>query len=255
MSNYIEETNKKYQRPIGIDTVTKSNVFDPLVQQVGLWSSYNNFPITDIKLSGSRAKGTAISLTSDLDIFISLSSSNTETLGNIFNSLYNYFNKPSYNCRKQNVSVGITYGGMKVDLVPGCRQSQYGDDHSLYKSRQNTWTKTNIDAHINIVKDSSRIPEIVAAKIWRHRHTLDFPSIFLELVTINALKNKSTFDHDSNFLGLLEYFCDNIHAVTIIDPANSNNIISNDLTLAEKRIIANQAGLSRNEKSWSSILW
>jgi hypothetical protein len=78
--------------------------------------------------------------------------------------------------------------------VPGKRQDQYGNDHSLYKRKQNSWTKTNIDTHISIVKNSGRIIEIAATKIWCAEHNIDFPSIFLELVVINALKGHSKND-------------------------------------------------------------
>ena len=254
MSNYIETINKKYQRPIGIDATTKITVFDTLEQQIKMWANCNGYSLTDIKLSGSRAKGTAISLASDMDMFISLSSANTASLGTIFNSLFTYFNT-SYLCRKQNVSVRVTYNGLNVDLVPGKRQSQYGCDHSLYKSKQDTWMKTNVDEHINIVKNSPRAPEIVAVKIWRQRHNLPFPSIFLELVIIEALKNKGTSDHDTNFLSLLDYLHGNIQTVRIIDPANTNNILSNDICASEKKAIADKARESRSKKSWNEILW
>ena len=105
MSNYIEATIKDYQRPIGLDITTKTMVFDPLEQQIKIWANRNEYSLTDVKLSGSRAKGTAISLASDMDMFISLSSMNTASQSTIFNSLYTYFNTPSYSCRKQNVSI------------------------------------------------------------------------------------------------------------------------------------------------------
>jgi len=255
MSNYIETTNNKYQRPIGIDMTTKIFVFTPLEQQINRWAYINDYLLTEIKLSGSRAKGTAISKASDMDMFISLSSSNTAPLGTIFNSLYSYFNTQTYSCRKQNVSIRVTFGGLNVDLVPGKRQHQHGNDHSLYKSKHDSWLQTNIDEHIRVVKNSSRIPEIIAAKIWRYRHNLPFPSIFLELAIIKALLYKDTSDHDSNFLSLLEYIRDNIQTVNIIDPANSNNVISNDLTSAEKKMIADKARESRNKQNWNEILW
>ena len=190
MSNYVEGIVKKYKHPIGLDVVTKNMLFDPLDQQIQQWAYINNLSLTDVKLSGSRAKGTAISLSTDLDMFITLSSSNTETLKNIYNSLYTYFSQLGYICRKQGVSIGITYNNKDVDLVPGRRQDQYSGNHSLYKYRQDSWTQTNIDTHIRIIKDSYRTEEIVAANVWRYRHKLNFPSIFLELFTIEALKLK-----------------------------------------------------------------
>jgi len=254
VSDYVEPVVRKYKRPVGIDTITKLTVYDPLETQIRVWAAGNYLSLTDIKLSGSRAKGTAISLSSDIDIFISLSSTNSSSLGSIYDSLYSYFNARN-SCRKQNVSIRVTYNNMKVDIVPGKRQDQYSNDHSLYKSKQDSWTKTNIDKHVSLVKDSNRIVEITAAKIWRERHSLDFPSILLELVTLEALKNKGTTDHDSNFLALLDYFRDNIQTIRVVDPANTNNVISDDLTSAEKQAIASQARKSRNEQYWKDILW
>ena len=255
MSNYVEQIVEKYRYPEELDSVTKSTVFNPLADKIRQWTSVSNLPLINVGLSGSRAKGTAVALSTAFDVFISLSSSDDTPLEDIYNSLYAHFNQPSYNCRKQNVSIGITYGGKSVDLVPGRRQSQYGDDHSLYNRKQSSWMKTNISEHIRMVKNSNRIIEIAAAKIWRHRHSLEFPSIFLELVTIQALKNHRVAEHDNNFLSLLDYIRDNIQSVRIVDPANSNNIISDELTAADKKTLSAQAGKSRNEEKWASIIW
>jgi hypothetical protein len=255
LSNYVEDIIKKYKHPIGLDTTTKNTVFDPLETLIRKWAFNNNLSLADIKLSGSRAKGTAISLSTDLDMFISLSSSNTTSLKDIYNSLFDYFNQPGFYCRKQNVSIRVTYNGKYVDIVPSRRQSQYGGDHSLYKRKQDSWMQTDVDKHINIVKNSNRIEEIAAAKIWRYRHNLDFSSIFLELVTIEATKNMGTTDHDSNFLYFLNFIRDNIQSVKIVDPANTNNVISDDLTIAEKKVLSDQARKSRNEQYWKDIIW
>ena len=255
MSNHIINTNKKYQHPRGIDYTTQIMVFDPLVQEIKSWAYSEGYFLDDITLSGSRAKGTAISLTSDLDMFISLSPSNTATLKEIFNSLFYWFNKIQYSGKKQNVSIQVTLRELKIDLVPGKRQNQHNNDHSIYKSTDDTWMQTNVNEHINIVKYSSRISEIVAAKIWRHRHNLPIPSILLELITIEALKYKDIYDHDRNFLFLLEYIRDHIETIRVIDPANTNNIISNDITINEKYLISDKAGECRNAQSWAEILW
>jgi len=257
MANYIEQVNKKYQHPVGIDKTIKEKVFDPLEHHITSWAYRNSISLTDVKLSGSRAKGTAISLTSDMDVFIYLSSSNTLTLKSIYNSLYEYFasNKVSNACVKQSVSIGVRFNGMNIDLIPGQRQTDYHGDHSLYKSEQDIWTQTNIDKHINIVRNSHWVPEIVATKIWRHCHKLSFPSILIELITIEVLNEKGTTDHDKNFVLLLGYLKDNIQKVKIIDPANKDNIISNDITAGEKKKIAEKARESRTKKFWKEILW
>jgi tRNA nucleotidyltransferase (CCA-adding enzyme) len=78
--------------------------------------------LNDIQISGSRAKakGTAINISSDLDLFVSLKSTTNNTLKEIYDSLFSYISSSKgINCRKQNVSIGINYGGHSIDLVPG----------------------------------------------------------------------------------------------------------------------------------------
>jgi hypothetical protein len=41
----------------------------------------------------------------------------------------------------------------------------------------------------------------------------------------------------------------------IVDPASTNNALSDDLTQAEKQRVAAQAGQSAREQSWGSIIW
>jgi len=205
--------------------------------------------------SGSLAKGTAISLTSDADIFISLSSSTPSTLQEIHNTLHTAFVQRGYAPRKQNVSISIEVNGYKVDLVPGKRQNQQDNYHSLFRHKLNTWTQTNVDVHITHVKNSNRIREIRLAKIWKALHGLDFPSFYLEMLVIDALSGYKYDDLPTNFCRVLEFIRDELPARQYIDPANTNNIISNDLTESEKNAIAYQANESRAKRSWGEIVW
>lgn len=199
-----------------------------------------------INISGSRAKGTATNLTSDMDLFISLSSNTPITLKEIYNSCYNCLRENINNVRKQNVSIGVTmnfFGGdcISIDVVPAKRQSQYGNDHSLYKNKYDTWVKTNIDTHINQVVNSGRQFDIVALKIWRDLNKIDFPSIYLECFSLEYLRGKPLAHCTSNFYHLLNSIALNIEEKTIYDPANSNNILSNELTKTEKTKLARYA--------------
>jgi tRNA nucleotidyltransferase (CCA-adding enzyme) len=73
--------------------------------------------------SGSIAKGTAVSLSTDADIFISLSSTTPDPLGDVYTTLNTALIQAGYQTKKQNVSIGVTAGGYKIDYVPGKRQS------------------------------------------------------------------------------------------------------------------------------------
>lgn len=251
-NEYVLSVVRNHALPAQLDTNTVYCVVNPLKKIIAEWAGNC---LCETKLSGSRAKGTAIDLSTDLDLFISLTSNTPNSLKEIYNSLYNWVTSKGITARKQNVSIGITYGGQKVDLVPAKRQGQYGNDHSLYRSKADTWTKTNIDTHISRVNNSGRRNEIIALKIWRENHGLEFPSIYLETLAIDALSGRSTSNTADNFWYLLGYIRDNICSLRVFDPANSNNILSNDLTAEEKRSIASQAQKSMSEQYWRQIIW
>lgn len=207
------------------------------------------------EFSGSIAKATGISIGSDADIFLSLSSSTPGTLANMYLSLYYAVTIAGYTARRQNVSIGVKANGYSIDLVPGRMQSQYGDDHSLYRSKANTWTQTNIGKHVAYVQGSARISEIKILKVWRQLYRLEFPSFFLEMAVIDALAYARTGNLAANVLTVLDHLRANIRTARYIDPANANNVISDDCTAAEKSVIAAQAANSRSQQTWEGIVW
>ena len=109
--------------------------------------------------------------------------------------------------------------------------------------------------HINTVRNSQRTNEIRAIKIWRNIHNLDFPSIYIELTVLQALKNRLTSTLSANVLHTLQYIDSSLTTARIEDPANTNNIVSDDLTITDKRLIAAQATQSAQQPYWRQIIW
>lgn len=245
---YLNQIIAKYQiNEVGVKAQVK--VIYPTIQR---WA--NRFLIEAI-YSGSIAKGTAISLSTDADVFISLSSTTAETLSEIYITLYNALSQASYQARKQNVSIGVTSGGYKMDFVPGKRQSQYGYDHSIYMNKKNTWTMTNVRTHVSHVAGSNRIKEIKLTKIWRELNKLDFPSFYLELAVINHLSGRSYADLGGNFWEVLRFLASNFINRRYIDPANTNNVISDDLSGSEKQLIRGASQAAMTKQTWGEIVW
>jgi tRNA nucleotidyltransferase (CCA-adding enzyme) len=144
-----------------------------------------------IYYSGSYTKGTNIRGGSDLDLFISLNSSTPGSMKDVYFGLLNYLEESGFNPIRQNVSIGIKVNELHVDLIPAVVQKGYSYYHTIYRSKADTWTQTNIHKHIELVKDSNRLNEIKIAKIWTKLHNLNFPSFYLEMVVItNALYDK-----------------------------------------------------------------
>jgi hypothetical protein len=205
--------------------------------------------------SGSIAKGTAVSLSTDADVFISLSSTTPDTLSQIYSSLYDALIRNRYQAQKQNVSIGVKSGGFKIDFVPGKRQSQQGYDHSIFKNKTGSWTKTNVKIHVRYVVNSNRLREIKILKIWRQLNQLDFPSFYLELAVIDCLSGKPAANLSSNCWEVFGFLESSFIDKKYIDPANSNNIVSDDLNYSEKRSIQQLAADARSKKYWSNIVW
>jgi hypothetical protein len=225
------------------------NLIYPVLEK---WS---NGYLNKAEFSGSLAKGTGISISTDADIFLSLTSTTPGTLADMYSSLYNAVAEAGYVCRKQDVSIGVTVNGYLIDLVPGRRQSQYGNDHSLYRNRASTWTQTNVETHISYVVGSARIDEIRLLKIWRTRHGLTFPSFYLELAVIDGLHYARYGNTVGNIWGVLEHLRDNIETARYVDPANTNNVVSQSCTQTEKAEIAAMARASLGKKTWQEIVW
>jgi tRNA nucleotidyltransferase (CCA-adding enzyme) len=135
---YLREILKKYEVNAAGAESAGQRIYPLLVD----WS---NGYLPSASFSGSLAKGTGVSLGTDADIFLSLSSAVPETLAQIYEALFKTMEGAGYTPRRQNVSIGVKVNGYAIDLVPARRQSHYGNDHSLYKSKTNSWTQTNVD--------------------------------------------------------------------------------------------------------------
>ena len=223
-----------------------------------LWKEirkWNNQYIIRIIPSGSFSKGTVIKGSDvDIDLMISLKNQTPFTLKEAYESLYEYLCH-SYHPRKQNVSIRIIFNGIKVDLVPAQRQPTGLYPHSIYVSKLDTWTKTNIHKHIYIIKNSPRKQIIILLKIWCHLHELNFPSFLLELTVLEALKGRPIFGIDKNFLTVLKYIIEQFSCVRIYDPANTNNIVSDTITNNQKLQIIQMAKSSYESDCWEKIVW
>ena len=249
---YIQQVVAAHTPNVGYVVETKIRELTP---HIYAWANGHEYVL---KLSGSLAKGTAIKGTTDIDLFISLnpSVSTCNSLDSVYKTLRNRFSGAGYAPREQNVSIGIDHTGLKMDIVAGVRHHVLGADHSIWKRKTQTWTKTNINEHVNYVKKSGRVFDIKAIKIWRKLHGLDFPSFYLELSVIEALKGVSLlgFSPTANFVKVMNYLVNDFQNKTIRDPANQNNEVSEELSGVEKSKIIDAAQKTLNG-NWTEAIW
>jgi hypothetical protein len=198
-------------------------------------------------------KGTAIKSGTDIDLFISMSETTQETLKEVHDKLLARLVEKGYSPKRQNVSLNIRAFGYSVDLVPGKRQNPASDDHSLYVCKVGTWQKTNVLTHIAEVRRANRLREVRLMKLWRNQLELDLPSFYLELVVARALAGRQA-TLEANISLVFEYLRDSFIFARFVDPANTNNIISDDLTVDEKRKIVNAGKAARETHLWKDII-
>ena len=273
-NEYLNEVIKKYDINHTYNS-TEEQAFNSLKQVVTDWFNsqntttnsafslymYSNRATVEVQKSGSRAKGTAIKGSSDMDMFLSITDrQNEDTLKNYYNDIYDFLKQKGFSVRKQNVSLGVKYRGYDIDVVPAkkvntqsyVRGRERFNDHYLWSNKHQQRTLTNIQKHIDIVQGSGSKNEIMLVKIWKKQHNLDFPSIYAELMVIDALNTK-TNDLEKDFFTAIRYIKDNIENKRVIDPSNCNNIISNTLTASEKTAIKKQADEALSAQYWVEI--
>ena len=231
------------------------------------WILANTIVTHSVQKSGSRAKGTSIKGKSDLDIFISINDPGDRYSPEQYSeSLYNFFKRKFPTARRQNVSTGIVYNGFDIDITVAKRikrtvytGSNSYNDHYLFLSKdpKPRRMQTNIETHINFVRQSGRLQEIKLMKIWKARHDLDIPSIYLEVLIVETLRGDQSFTLAERLIKIfsaLQY----VESKQVIDPANSANNIAESIPNAEKRRIKQVASDCRTLASigaWNSVIW
>lgn len=231
-----------------------------LTQISGITSALSDFykdsGLLRVNLTGSIRKGTAISVSSDVDLMLSFSSTVKFTLKDIRNNLMTYLHGKGFVPQNKRVAVGINYAGYELDVTPAIRQSQWGNEHAVsVNTPDRVWQKTNIDKHIYIIANSGLQSEIRVMKIWKTRNSVKFPSVYLELLLIEYFKQnlkKTLSENVSSFITYLS--TQNWESKVIFDPANSNNKISSLLDAIQKRAVSS-AAKNTLPRTWAQAIW
>lgn len=207
-----------------------------------------------IALSGAYAKNTAVTLTSSVDILISLNPVPGMGMKNIFWGLFEFLSDRELHPHTRNVSIQLRKNDHFVDLVPAYRDGASAGN-VLFNKRRGEAVHTDIAQHIHLVANSGRQQEICALKIWRERSSLDFPSFYLELAVLQALQDERFGQLAENVLAVLHYLGGRFEQAVLRDPANAENVVSNDLSAEGKKDIAKAARDALYDENWKKILW
>lgn len=193
--------------------------------------------VLTIRYAGSKAKGTMNKESYDLDI-ISYVNSGDNTAGETLEEIYNntkktlatkYTVEPKGSalrlkgCDPQNLGIDF-----HIDVVPGRFTDDTKTDAYLYQSGGDKQRlKTNLDVHLDYVRDSGVIDAIRVAKLWRVRNGIPIRTFVLELAVIKLLEGKKKETLSSQMKHFWTELRDNTANLTVEDPANPSG---NDLS-------------------------
>lgn len=238
-NGYLEQLLEDYK----ITEEEKTNIKEKRDEIESKLREHFSQQILTVKYSGSIAKKTAINASKDLDIALHFKKGSFTTLKEMYEEVYDLLNKHYYGVQKQSVSIGLPFEN--VDVVPGRRiEDGSNNDVNLYKKDTGTSIKTNLETHKDYIKNSNCRKIIRLLKIWKFKHSIKFKSFALELLVIKALEGFDGTSLTSKTKKVLEYIEENVETINLIDPANSNNNVSEVIADYKKMIIKSIASNS-----------
>ncbi len=208
-----------------------------------------------IYYGGSYGKKSMIREAFDLDIVFYHPHDSATTVKEIRTALLQCFRRWNWPVIEKDVALRIQREGWQfhVDFVPGRAQDNTFHMATLYRSRTGTTIQTSVKAHIDAV--ASRRDLVRLMKLWSLRHNLHIKTFVLEQATMAGAEGTSLTDLGEQVWATLAWLRDNMEMARLLDPANTNNVVSDLATAAEKRAIAAKAKWCREQKNWKSIVW
>jgi tRNA nucleotidyltransferase (CCA-adding enzyme) len=190
-----------------------------------------------IRYGGSKAKKTMIRESYDLDIICYFPHDDTaagETLEDIFINVRSALEK-KYLVEPKTSALRLKHADREclvvdfhIDVVPGRFTDDSKTDTFLYQdSAEKKRLKTNIDVHVEHVRDSGLTDAIRLVKLWKIRNGLTLKHFVLELAVIKLLSERKNKSLSVQLEHVWTELRDSIDELVVEDPANPEG---NDLT-------------------------
>ncbi len=229
------------------------------------WSSLT------IKYAWSYSKNTMIKELYDLDIIAYFSEWEDRTLEEIFFAINDAL-KDRFQVKQKTSAIYLAYDKedekiVHIDVVPWrFIEWSSGDAYIYQKESEKCRLKTNLDIHIDHIRTSKEHATIRIIKLLKVINGFEIKTFFLELFVIEALKDSLKTHIEEKIMEVFQYIVDNIETIQLIDPANTNNIISDQVTLSEKKrmkkiaqdLISQRDNLIGDDeivKFWETVFW
>jgi hypothetical protein len=219
-----------------------------------------------IRYGGSKAKGTLIQESYDLDVVFYVPNYNDEvgeTLKDIFNNVLDELSKHYY-AQARTSAIRLrskdpsSFGrDFHIDVVPGRFTDEKKSDCFLYQNGGNKERlKTNLDVHIAYIRDSGVIDAIRLLKLIRVRKALRVKNFVFELLIIDLLSGKKKSSLEAQLRHVLQQIAEAEQPIRVEDPANPAGNDLNDLLSSvwpELRAIAQSVLDTADSSGWEAV--
>lgn len=190
-----------------------------------------------IRYGGSKAKGTLIKESYDLDMICYFPSDDTkagDSLADIYNNVndalsekYLISKKNSALRVKSKESNNLAYD-FHIDVVPGRFTDDSKSDCFIHQNdADKSRMKTNLDTHIRHIKDSGVVEAVRLLKLWKIRKSIPLKQFAWELLVVKLLKGKSSKTLSEQLTHVWSEITNSTEPIKVEDPANPQG---NDLS-------------------------
>ena len=217
-----------------------------------------------IKWAGSMAKGTLICESYDGDMtcyFPEDEKEAGETLEAIYDEVESALSE-GYRVQRKASALRVFdkddwAEDLQIDVVPGRYTDDEKSDVFLHRTTdEKERLKTNLQTHIDHIKDSGVVDAIRLLKLWKVRHGLPEAKTFvLELLVVKLLKKNKNLGLSDQLEHVWTELRDKADELSVEDPANSNNDLKSILDTCRYSLsAAAMVALSLVEsKGWESL--
>ncbi len=224
------------------------------------------FPAVTIRYGGSKIKGTLIKESYDLDLVCYFPYDETAA-GTTLKDLYQNVSKTltgQFMVEDKTSAVRLLSRTLEkvgtythVDVVPGRYTDATKSDCYLHQNGgSKERLKTNLDTHIEHIRDSGVVPALRLLKLWKVLNGMEIKQFAFELLGVELLKGKK----GTSLADQLKHFSQTVsqseEPISIQDPANPTG---NDLMPLMKaawphlRLLASQTYQNIANDDWASI--
>jgi hypothetical protein len=247
VSGYLEELLSAQRVAPEIEAAVRARRAEVESMVRGGWSPR-------IYYGGSFAKKTAIATQFDLDVVVYFGAGTSEGPRELYEAVEKRLRAAGRTVLRHNVALRLQYTpGWHVDVVPGRALDESYEYANLWASEREATRQTSLKRHIELARAGDR--EVIRLlKLWRARHVAPVGSFVLELAAERALRGCSGAPLEARFRRALELLA-RLEDIRLIDPANSANVVTDDIDWTRKQAVAELAARSCAETSWERVVW